>query len=714
MNADGNRKFGTLLFAFVVALAMGMVLASAYTSFRHGVMPNTMRTSDLLAFWYETPLYHHGLATPIFYHGLALVGGTAVIVTVVLGLLLYRREDFGTAHWGSFSEMRRVGYIQPYDRISGPIFGKTTGPRWFGKYLTNGEQPHSLVVAPTRAGKGVGVVIPSLLTFNGSVLALDVKGELFELTSRARKTRGDRVFKFAPLDASGRTHGYNPLLDLLNMPPERRFSEARRVAFNLIASKGKGSEGFIDGARDLFVAGVLACIERGTPTIGAVYDLFNQPGEKYKLFAKLAEESQSLEAQRIFDNMAGNDTKILTSYTSVLGDGGLNLWADPLIKAATTRSDFSIYDLRRDPTSIFLCVSPNDLEVIAPLVRLFFQQIVTVLQRSMPGKDEIFEVLFLLDEFKHLGKLEAIETAVTTIAGYKGRFMFIIQSLAALTGAYEESGKENFLSNTGVQVFMATADDETPNYISKAIGDYTFNNRTKSFSTSNMFDTNIQISPQGAPLLRPEQVRLVDEDSEIILIKGRPPLQMKKIKYYSDRILKPLFEAQTGPLPEPEPISAVAAPAPPLAAPQRAADSESSAAGDEQTLDTEVLAEGPQSEAHNAIDDIDYFASPDEDQPNEDYNELERQRQAQDDRDRTELDRLRQAQEEHAIAEEKLAAQRSLQEQMSDEEVVEAHDAEAAVAMPEADPQALAAQQDLLQRIIALQQSSTAQRAHVR
>ncbi|RWA99027.1 MAG: type IV secretion system protein VirD4, partial [Mesorhizobium sp.] len=115
--------------------------------------------------------------------------------------------------------------------------------------------------------------------------------------------------------------------------------------------KGKGSEGFIDGARDLFVAGILACIERGTPSIGAVYDLFTLPGEKYKLFAQLAEECQSSEARRIFDNMAGNDTKILTSYTSVLSDGGLNLWADPLIKAATTTSDFSIYDLRRDPTT---------------------------------------------------------------------------------------------------------------------------------------------------------------------------------------------------------------------------------------------------------------------------------------------------------------------------------------------------------------------------
>ncbi len=559
MNSTANQKLGSLLFGFVLSLTVGLLFASFYTTVRHGISADTLRNFDLFAFWYETPLYL-GYVTPVFYHELMIVSGTAAACTLVLAIFLFRKSDHhGSARWGRSGDMRRAGYFRRYNAITGPIFGKTTGPLWFGHYLTNGDQPHSLVVAPTRAGKGVGVVIPTLLTFNGSILALDVKGELFELTSRARKNRGDLVFKFAPLDRAGRTHSYNPVLDIVNLPPERQFSETRRLAVNLIASKGKGAEGFIDGARDLFVAGILACIERGTPTIGAVYDLFSQPGEKYKLFAQLAEECQNKEAQRIFDNMAGNDTKILTSYTSVLGDGGLNLWADPLIKAATTTSDFSIYDLRRDPTSIFLCVSPNDLEVIAPLIRLFFQQIVSILQRSMPGKDEIFEVLFLLDEFKHLGKLESIETAVTTMAGYKGRFMFIIQSLAALTGAYEESGKENFLSNTGVQIFMATADDETPNYISKSIGDYTYRERNTSFSQSNIFDTNIQLAYQGAPLLRPEQVRLIDDSSQIVLIKGQPPLLTKKVKYYSDRVLKRIFESQSGPLPEPEPIDTGAA-----------------------------------------------------------------------------------------------------------------------------------------------------------
>ena len=260
--------------------------------------------------------------------------------------------------------------------------------------------------------------------------------------------------------------------------------------------------------------------------------------------------STAPEVIRIFNNKAGNDTKIITSYTSVLGDGGLNLWADQLIKTATSKSDFSVYDLRRDPTSIFLCVSPNDLEVIAPLIRLIFQQLVSILQRSMPDKDEVHNVLFLLDEFKHLGKLEAIATAITTIAGYRGRFMFIIQSLSALTGAYEQHGKENFLSNTGIQVFMATADDETPQYISKAIGDQTHRQVNKSRDRTELWKENIQTSTQGSPLIRPEQIRLLDDATQIVLIKGQRPLKMPKVRFYADRILKKLYDAQEGPLPE--------------------------------------------------------------------------------------------------------------------------------------------------------------------
>jgi type IV secretion system protein VirD4 len=564
-----------LVVALAASLVIGWIFASLYSSFRNGITKEAIDSFSFFAFWYDTPAYL-GNWTPAFYTGLEIIACTiGVIMTIAVIKLAERYDHLGTARWARIGELKRTGYLLPYSRITGPVFGKTSKPRWYGSYLVTGDQAHSLVVAPTRAGKGVGVVVPTLLTFRGSVLALDVKGELFALTSRARQSQGQRIFKFAPYDPNGRSHCYNPLLDIMAMPEIRRFAEARRMAVNMIIARGKSAEGFLEGARDLFVAGILVCIERGTPTISAVYDLFTQPGEKYELFSRLARETQIPEARRIFDNIAGCDNKIITSYTSVLGDGGLNLWADPLVRAATSKSDFSIRDLRRQRNTVYLCVSPNDLLVIAPLVRLFFQQVVSVLQRTLPAKDEKHEVLFLLDEFKHLGKMESIETAVTTMAGYKGRFMFVIQSLAALTGAYGQAGKENFLSNCGIQVFMATADDETPVYLSKAIGDYTYQARALSYNRFKVFDAHYQFSEHGANLIRPEQIRLLSASAEIALIKGRPPAFVDKIKYYEDRMLRPIFQAQSGPLPEPD-ILVPRAPLPGETPEPKSADSKSS------------------------------------------------------------------------------------------------------------------------------------------
>ncbi|MEO0910554.1 MAG: type IV secretory system conjugative DNA transfer family protein, partial [Pseudomonadota bacterium] len=357
----------------------------------------------------------------------------------------------------------------------------------------------------------------------------------------------------SPRCENGITHRYNPIDDIVSLPKARQFTEARRLSVNLITAKNKSAEGFLEGARDLFAAGVVCVIERGTPTVGAIYNLFSQPGDKSDVFIRLAIESQSEEARRIFDNMAGNDLKIITSYTSVLGDGGLNLWADPLVQAATENSDFNIRTLRSDPCSIYLCVNANDIVVLSPLMRLLFQQMISTMQSRLPEKDDVFEVLFLLDEFKSLGKMSLIETAVTTLAGFGGRFMFVVQNLSNLTEVYGPSGKENFLGNCGVQVFMATADADTPQYISKAIGDFTRKSRSKSWATNDLFSGyNIQEREEGSRLIRPEEIRLLPNNEEIVLLIGEPPLRLQKIRYYEDKVFKKAFEQQKGDLPLPE------------------------------------------------------------------------------------------------------------------------------------------------------------------
>ncbi|RWA97065.1 type IV secretory system conjugative DNA transfer family protein, partial [Mesorhizobium sp.] len=258
-----------------------------------------------------------------------------------------------------------------------------------------------------------------------------------------------------------------------------------------------------------------------------------------------------------------------------------------------------------------------------------------------------------------------------------------------------QSGKENFLSNTGVQVFMATADDETPTYISKSIGDYTFRAKSKSFSQSRMFDANIQLSEQGANLLRPEQVRLIDENSEIVLIKGRPPLLIHKVKYYSDRTLSRIFESQTGPLPEPEPIGHCGTPAEPQPRPAHERDQAGDAGG------AADHAFGVGQANHFATDDVDVGQDEKYYDVADHYSEEHRLEHKADDAALDEESR-------HRLVHE--AIDKQWLEEDGEDHGLEGAQAPRAQPMPEPEEDhALNPQRELLDRIIALQERNIGQ-----
>ena len=156
---------------------------------------------------------------------------------------------------GRAGELRRAGLLaRRLEDVRGPIWGKLGKPRSRAPWLSSETIVHSLVAAPTGAGKGVGIVIPTLLTYPGSTVVLDVKGENYEKTARRRHALGDRVFKFAPYAKDRRSHRYNPFDEVAAAPERRRFSEALRLANSLVEAKGKGTKSWVDGAREIFAA----------------------------------------------------------------------------------------------------------------------------------------------------------------------------------------------------------------------------------------------------------------------------------------------------------------------------------------------------------------------------------------------------------------------------------------------------------------------------
>ncbi len=533
----------------VIGSMLGIIAAGGYATW--------VRGGDLSSIGFTTILDYlprsWTVITEPFRTAALIGGGIALLGMVAVPAIGVRRDatSHGSARWATEAEIKRAKLVSNIEKVNGPIYGKLGKPKSRATYLSSVSIPHSLIAAPTGAGKGVGIVTPTLLTYPGSIVCLDMKGANYENTARHRQSIGDRVYKFAPYDPDGRTHRFNPLDDIVAAPRERRFTEARRLAASFITIQGDSAQGFLGGARDIFAATALLCIERGTPTIAAIHDALSAPGKSAANLFKLGAEVKSREATSIFNKFSGRDEKHLSAYLSILMDGGLGLWADPAVRNVTATSDFSLKSLRSRPASIFIVIPPNDIEPLAPLVRLLFQQTVAILQRTMPDRKqgEKYPVLLLLDEFISLGRMDNLKSAITTLREYEVRVMIVVQTIASMRDLYGRDGASTFIANCGMQIFMGPADEETPEYISKAIGDFTQKTRSKSWKGGEL-STSYSERTESARLIRPEQVRLLGEEQIVALVQNMLPILAHRVTYWQDRRLKKLYEAQKGNYPD--------------------------------------------------------------------------------------------------------------------------------------------------------------------
>lgn len=544
-----------IIFGFVglmVGSVVGIIIASAYSVVKQGGNFNDVEGFEILDY---APWVIGSLQEP-FKSGLIIVGASTLICAIGFIAIAFRPSlsSHGTAKWARKENLKRARLAVTLNDLSGPIYAKIGSPKSRGEFITSHDIPHSLICAPTGSGKGVGIVIPTLLTYGGSVICLDLKGENFDKTSRARKALGDQIYRFSPLDENNRTHRFNPLDRIEALAPERRFTEAQRIAESFIVMSGDNVQGFLVSAKQIFAASVLVAVERGTPTMAAIHDLLSLGGDFNEMFETLSEETKIEEAKSIYGRMAGIADRTLSAYMSVLFDGGLGLWRNGLVRAATEVSDFKIDNLRRNPASIYIVVAPNDLSALAPVIRLLFQQTIAILQTAEPKKDEPYPVLFLMDEFPQLGKMIALSNAISTIRSYGGRIMIVVQSLSQLRGTYGPDGSQNFLANCRLQLFMAPADSDTPEYVSKSIGDFTRKSRSKSWAMGQIGKSNIQEREEGARLLRPEELRSLSADDCVLLIQDSDPVLAQKVRYFEDRFLNDIFEGQTGNYPIPDEV----------------------------------------------------------------------------------------------------------------------------------------------------------------
>jgi len=455
------------------------------------------------------------------------------------------RSLHGDARFASRAEIRAAGlYAQ-----RGIVVGRD-GKR----LLVFGGQEFALVAAPTRSGKGVGIVIPNLLSYPDSVVVLDIKGENYQHTAAFRQSHGQRVHRFAPF--SGDSAKYNPLASL-SEDADRRFGEVMALAGSLYPAVGDTTF-WQEQAANLFVGLVLYLCE--SPELPRT---MNQ-------LLKIAAGSQGVEMRRGMlrlsqARMAGRDplspacsgalarfaanseaaaAGILSSFNAPL-----LVFADPLVANATESSDFDFADLRRERCSIYVCIEPQHLSAARVLLNLFFTQLIFQNTRSIASGFEKSAVscLLVMDEFTSIGRLEILAHSIAFIAGYGLRLLTIVQSVAQLTGVYGESATRVLLANHALRVVFAPNELRDAREISELLGTTTVRIKSESESRSSSgrarLSRMLRTTEVPRALLLPQELRDLRKDQEVILLAGTKPIRAEKIRYYEDAAFRRAVQA---------------------------------------------------------------------------------------------------------------------------------------------------------------------------
>ncbi len=496
--------------------------------------------------WY----FYDAYAPEIFAKGgMIAASGGFIAIAVAIGMSVWRAreaknaETYGSARWAEKAEVKSAGLLGP----DGVVLG-----RYERDYLRHDGPEHVLCFAPTRSGKGVGLVVPSLLTWPGSAIVHDIKGENWQLTAGFRARHG-RVLLFDPTNP--KSSAYNPLLEVRRGEWEVR--DVQNIADILVDPEGslekrnhweKTSHALLVGAilhvlyaeDDKTLAGVAAFLSDPKRPIESTLAAMMKTSH----LGEAGPHPVIASAARELLNKSDNERSgVLSTAMSFLG-----LYRDPVVAAVTRRCDWRITDMvgGARPTTLYLVVPPSDINRTKPLIRLILNQVGRRLTEDLQAKAGRHRLLLMLDEFPALGRLDFFESALAFMAGYGLKSFLIAQSLNQIEKAYGPNN--SILDNCHVRVSFATNDERTAKRVSDALGTATEMKAMKNYAGHRLSPwlghLMVSRSETARQLLTPGEIMQLPPSDEIVMIAGTPPIRAKKARYYEDarfkeRILPP-------------------------------------------------------------------------------------------------------------------------------------------------------------------------------
>jgi type IV secretion system protein VirD4 len=489
-------------------------------------------------FWWW--LVYDAYAPKIFMQGACIAASGGVLSMVAaFAMSIWRAREartaatYGSARWATASEIRAAQLTGP----DGVVLGR------LGRhYLRHDGPEHVLCFAPTRSGKGVGLVIPTLLTWPGSCVVHDIKGENWNLTSGFRARHG-RVLLFDPTNR--RSAAYNPLLEVRRGEWEVR--DVQNIADVLVDPEGalEKRNHWEKTSHSLLVGAILHVLyAEEDKTLAGVANFLSDPRRPIEATLDAMMTTTHLgdsgphpviaSAARELKNKSENERSgVLSTAMSFLG-----LYRDPVIAQVTRHSDWCIRDLveGKRPASLYLVVPPSDISRTKPLIRLILNQIGRRLTEDLEAQSRRHRLLLMLDEFPALGRLDFFESALAFMAGYGLKSFLIAQSLNQIEKAYGPNN--SILDNCHVRVCFASNDERTARRISDALGMATELRAMKNYAGHRLSPWlgHLMVSRQetARPLLTPGEVMQLPPDDELVLVSGCSPIRAKKARYFED------------------------------------------------------------------------------------------------------------------------------------------------------------------------------------
>jgi type IV secretion system protein VirD4 len=615
--------FGQVLTVVGIVIA-GTWAATQWTAAQLGYQPR------LGAPWFDclgVPVYHpwrlfewwywfDAYAPRLFLKGGAIAASSGLAAAIMaIGLSVWRARQsrlvttYGSARWADAADIRKAGLAEP----AGVFLGCKGRD-----YLRHDGPEHVMAFAPTRSGKGVGLVVPTLLSWPGSAVIHDLKGENWSLTAGWR-ARFSHCLLFNPTEA--RSAAYNPLLEVRRGAHEVR--DVQNIADILVDPEGalERRNHWEKTSHALLVGAILHVLYAGgDKTLRGVANFLSDPACPFEVTLHRMMTTKHLgeaphpvvasAAREVLNKSDNERSGVLSTAMSFLG-----LYRDPTVAEVTSRCDWRIADLiaAAHPVSLYLIVPPSDISRTKPLIRLILNQVGRRLTESLDGSDGIarrHRLLLMLDEFPTLGRLDFFESALAFMASYGLRAFLIAQSLNQIDKAYGPN--HAILDNCHVRVAFATNDERTAKRISDALGTATELRAQRNYAGHRLAPWlgHLMVSRQESarPLLTPGEVMQLPPDEAVVMVSGHPPIRAKKLRYFRDANFRPRVLAPPAlasghyvdvPAQRPDDWSALPLPAMPAAHASMALSAEADAD------------DGGLRQQHELADEVAYIPSPD-------------------------------------------------------------------------------------------------------